>query len=273
VVKPTTLSASRGVLRADGPDDVADVVRRVRAIARRAGIPGGEPLLVERFVDGPEIAIEGLLSNGGLEVLAVFDKPDPLTGPAFEETLYVTPSRLPAADVVAANNALAAACAALGLVEGPVHGELRVSDGRATVIEVAARTIGGRCARALAFGHGRSLEELVLAQALGMPLEDRRRTEGAAGVLMVPIPGPGILVAVEGQDQARAVAGVTGLDITVAPGRFVAPPPDGDRYLGFVFARGAHPAAVEHALREAGARLQVHLDTSGAASGASAACS
>jgi hypothetical protein len=106
-----------------------------------------------------------------------------------------------------------------------------------------------------------------------MPLEDRRRTEGAAGVLMVPIPGPGILVAVEGQDQARAMAGVTGLDITVAPGRFVAPPPDGDRYLGFVFARGAHPAAVEHALREAGARLQVHLDTSGAASGASAACS
>lgn len=272
VVKPTTLAASQGVLRADGPDDVAAVVRRVRAIARSAGVAPGAPLLVERFVDGPEVAVEGLLSDGALDVLAVFDKPDPLTGPAFEETIYVTPSRLPSADVAAATAALAAACGAVGLVEGPVHGELRVSGGRASVIEVAARTIGGRCARALAFGHGRSLEELVLAQALGVPLEDRRRAPGAAGVLMVPIPAAGRLVGVEGQDEALTVDGVTGLEITVAPGRFVAPPPDGNRYLGFVFARGARPALVEHALREAGARLVVRVDTTHDVAGTPSAC-
>jgi biotin carboxylase len=260
VVKPTTLSASQGVLRADGPGDVAVVANRVHAIARGAGVDDRAPLLVEHFVAGPEVAVEGLLSGGHLEVLAVFDKPDPLEGPAFEETIYVTPSRLPSADVEAASHAVAAATAALGLVEGPVHGEVRVSGGRATVIEVAARTIGGRCGRALAFGHGRSLEELVLAQALGLPADDRASLAGASGVLMIPIPSAGRLVGVDGKEAARAVPGIVDVEITVAPGRFIAPPPEGNRYLGFVFARAPEPAEVEGALRAARHVLTVRLE-------------
>ncbi|MDE3086615.1 MAG: ATP-grasp domain-containing protein [Acidobacteriota bacterium] len=259
VIKPTTLSASQGVLRADDPDEAVAVARRVRAIADRAGVAPTAPLLVERFVAGPEVAVEGLLVHGALEVLAVFDKPDPLDGPAFEETIYVTPSRLPAADLAAAAAALQGACRAMGLSEGAVHGELRVSGGRASVVEVAARTIGGLCARALRFRSGASLEELVLAHALGRPLAERP-AEGASGVLMIPIPSAGLLLGVEGTDAARAVAGVTEVDITVAPGRPVAPPPDGDRYLGFVFAAGPGPAAVEAALRAAGDRLVVRVE-------------
>lgn len=259
VIKPTTLSASQGVVRADDADGARAAVRRVRAIAGRAGVPPAAPLLVERFVPGPEVAVEGLLVEGRLEVLAVFDKPDPLDGPAFEETLYVTPSRLPGADLAAAGAALQSACRAMGLVEGPVHGELRVSAGRASVIEVAARTIGGLCARALTFGPGASLEELVLAHALGRPRHDSR-AEGASGVLMIPIPGTGVLGAVEGVEAARAVPGVRAVDITVPVGRPVAPPPEGDRYLGFVFATGAAPGDVEASLRAAGDRLVVRVD-------------
>ena len=259
VIKPTTLSASQGVLRADDPAQARAAALRVRAIAGRAGVPDAAPLLVERFVDGPEVAVEGLLVDGRLEVLAVFDKPDPLDGPAFEETLYVTPSRLPADDLAAALAALQGACRAMGLAEGPVHGELRVSAGRAAVIEVAARTIGGLCARALTFGAGTSLEELVLAHALGRP-RPGGPAEGASGVLMIPIPRAGVLAGVDGTEAARAVPGVGGVEITVVPGRPVAPPPEGDRYLGFVFAAGPDPATVEAALRAAGDRLVVRVD-------------
>ena len=259
VVKPTTLSASQGVLRADGPDEALAVVRRVRAIAGRAGVAPGAPLLVERFVPGPEIAVEGMLVGGELEVLAIFDKPDPLDGPAFEESIYVTPSRLPAADLAAAVAALEGACRAMGLVEGPVHGELRASGGRAAVIEVAARTIGGLCGRALRFGSGASLEELVIAHALGRS-PAHGPAEGASGVLMIPIPRAGSLAGVDGTEAALEVPGVTGIDITVVAGRPVAPPPEGDRYLGFVFATAGDPGAVESALRAAGHRLVVRVD-------------
>ncbi len=275
VVKPATLSASQGVLRAEGPGEVAAVARRVRSIATEAGVDPEASLLVERFVPGPEVAVEGLLSDGELEVLAVFDKPDPLDGPAFEETIYVTPSRLSPADQEAARRTLAAATRSLGLVEGPVHGELRVSEGKASVIEVAARTIGGHCGRALAFGHGRSLEELVLAQALGLSVPDRAPVAGASGVLMIPIPGPGLLRRVDGQEEALEVPGVHAVDITVAPGRFVSPPPEGNRYLGFVFARAREPDEVERSLREAGRRLKVRIepDPVGAVTQSRATCS
>lgn len=265
VVKPTTLSGSRGVLRVDDAGELGSTVARVRRIASEAGVPAGSPLLIERFVAGPEVAVEGLLRAGELTVLAVFDKPDPLEGPAFEETIYVTPSRLGAADLEAAISALSAAARALGLVEGPVHGELRVQDGRAAVIELAARTIGGLCARTLAFGTGHSLEELVLAHALGTKLGGLGTTGAlapattAAGVLMIPVPKAGKLVSVEGQVQARALPGITGLEITAIPGRPLAPPPEGDRYLGFVFAAGAEPAVVEASLRAAQEVLEVRI--------------
>ena len=260
VVKPATLSASLGVLRVDDPASLPATVSRVRRIAGAAGVPDGESLLAERFVPGPELAVEALLDRGRLEPLAIFDKPDPLDGPAFEETIYVTPSRLPAADQQAALSAVESATRALGLGEGPVHAEVRVSDGRALVIEVAARTIGGLCGRALAFGTGHSLEELVLAQALGVSLTDRRPDTRSSGVLMIPIPRAGTLRSVEGRQAALAVPGVTAVDITIAPGRRLAPPPEGGRYLGFVFARARRPQEVEKALRTAGALLDVQID-------------
>jgi biotin carboxylase len=203
-----------------------------------------------------------LVVSGQFRALAVFDKPDPLEGPAFEETIYVTPSRLAPDDRAAVISGAAAATAALGLVDGPVHAELRVRHARAVVIEVAARTIGGLCSRALSFSTGRSLEELVIAHALGLPVGPTGAL-GASGVLMVPIPRAGTLVEVRGQDEARAVAGVTDVEMTIAPGRAVAPVPEGNRYLGFVFARDSTPARVERALRRAWALLDVRVDGDG----------
>ena len=260
VVKPVSLSASRGVIRADDPADAEAAAARVRAILDEDGHPADEPLLIEQYVPGEEVAVEALLRAGRLEVLAIFDKPDPLTGPYFEETLYVTPSRLPAAvqDGIAAT--VTGAAAAIGLTEGPVHAELRVDrDGRPWVLELAARTIGGLCARTLRFAAGVTLEELVLRHALGLPVDPRRETV-AAGVMMLPIPRAGRLTAVQGQDEARAVPGVTALEISILPGRPVLPLPEGDRYLGFLFARASSPAEVEEALRTAHARLEILID-------------
>jgi len=256
VLKPVDRSGSQGVIRADDLDAAHAAAARVRALC-------DGPLLVEQYVPGIEVAVEGLLRDGELTVLAVFDKPDALEGPYFEETIYVTPSRLPDETLGRVGVVAARACAALGLAEGPVHAELRideVGDGdHVHVIEVAARSIGGLCARTLRFGAGIALEELVLRHALGMPLDDVARETGASGVMMLPIPAAGTLREVRGRDAARAVPGVTGLEITIPPGRAVVPLPEGDRYLGFVFARGDTPAAVETALRTAHATLEIDL--------------
>ncbi len=260
VVKPATLSASQGVLRADSPEGVVAVAERVRRIATGAGIDPQAPLLVERFVPGEEVAVEGLLDDGILDVLAIFDKPDPLDGPAFEETIYVTPSRHANRDIEAVLDSTRKATQALGLREGPVHAELRLRDGRAWVIEVAARTIGGLCSRALAFSTGRTLEQLVLAHAIGSPLDSLRREDRASGVLMLPVPRAGTLLGVEGVSRALAVPGVTDVQITIPPGRRVVPVPEGNRYLGFVFARARHPADAEAALRRALSVLEVRIE-------------
>jgi L-amino acid ligase C-terminal domain 2/ATP-grasp domain len=190
----------------------------------------------------------------------VFDKPDPLTGPYFEETIYVTPSRLDPSALARVDDVTGRACKGIGLVEGPVHAEVRIDGDRVWVIEVAARSIGGLCARALRFGAGIALEELILRHALGMPLDDLAREPAASGVMMLPIPRAGILRAVDGQDAARAVPGVTGLEITVPRGRRVVPLPEGDRYLGFLFARGETPAEVEASLRAAHAALEIDIE-------------
>jgi biotin carboxylase len=254
VVKPRTLSASRGVIRVDDDRSAAAAATRVLAMTR-------PPLLVERFVGGPEIALECLLRDGRLELLAVFDKPDPLEGPLFAETLYVTPSRHAPAALEQAAATVAAAAAAIGLRQGPVHAEARLTPAGPCVIEVAARTIGGLCARTLRFGLGISLEQLVLRGALGLPLGDLRRSDAAAGVIMLPVPRAGRLVAVDGLDAARAIGGVVGAEITIAAGRTVEPLPEGGRYLGFLFARGPTAAAVERSLRHAAARIEVRIDS------------
>jgi len=254
VVKPAGLSASQGVIRAD--DEAAAL-----AAARRADVIAcGAPLLVEEYVSGFEVAVEGLLRDGELEVLAVFDKPDPLVGPYFEETLYVTPSRFAPAVLAQVEQLTQRAARALDLLEGPVHAELRIDGRDVRVIDVAARSIGGLCARALRFGAGISLEEVILRHAVGLPLDGLVREDAASGVMMIPIPRSGTLRAVEGQDEARAVDGIVGLEISIGPGRPVVALPEGNRYLGFLFARGDTPAAVEQALRTAHSRVRITID-------------
>lgn len=253
VAKPLGLSGSTGVIRIDDASSAPATFERIRGIAGSADAP----LLVETFVSGPEVAVEGLLRGGELEVLAVFDKPDPLDGPYFEETIYVTPSRH---EVVGVVRLVQQACTALGLREGPVHAEARLAPEGPVLLEVAARSIGGLCARTLRFGAGVSLEELLLRHALGLPTDGLVREDAASGVMMLPIPASGTLREVAGQDEARAVEGVVGLEITIPPGRTVRALPEGDRYLGFLFARGGTPEAVEATLREAHARLRVVID-------------
>ena len=253
VVKPVSRSGSQGVIRVDDDVQAVAAAERVRAIVGPV-----EPVLVEAFVAGAEVAVEGLLVAGSLEVLAIFDKPDPLNGPFFEETIYVTPSRQPALVQAALAATVAAAAASLGLREGPVHAELRVgAHSRPVVIEVAARSIGGLCSRALRFGAGVSLEEVIVRHALGAGLDGLRREAQASGVVMLPIRAAGVLEKVSGQAEALAVDGVAGLEISIPAGRAVVPLPEGDRYLGFVFARGPTPAEVELALRRAEAALDV----------------
>jgi biotin carboxylase len=254
VLKPLTRSGSQGVIRADTEAEAEAAAKRIRAILDD---PQAE-LLVERFVPGDEVAVEALLHDGRLEVLAVFDKPDPLDGPYFEETIYVTPSRKPASVLGEVEAVVERAAEALGLTDGPVHAEVRLSD-RVTVLELAARSIGGLCSRSLRFGLGVSLEELILRHALGLPLDHMRREELASGVMMLPIPRAGVLNEVRGQDDARAVPGIAGLEISIAPGKPVVPLPEGDRYLGFLFAKADTPEQVEQALREAHAKLQVDI--------------
>ena len=260
VIKPLALSGSRGVIRADDGEQARAAAERIRAILAAAGEAADASLLLESYLPGEEVAVEGLLRGGRLEVLAVFDKPDPLDGPYFEETLYVTPSRLPAAVLGAVEATTARAADALGLREGPVHAELRVDGSQVSVLELAARSIGGLCSRALRFGAGISLEQVILRHALGLGLDDVARESTASGVMMIPIPGAGVLGAVDGQEEARAVHGIAGLEITIARGGRVVPLPDGDRYLGFLFARGASAAAVEFSLRDAHARLRIAIE-------------
>jgi biotin carboxylase len=256
VVKPVSRSASQGVIRVDDAAQAQAAQARVRAIVGN----DSEPLLVERYVPGAEVAVEGLLQGGELEVLAVFDKPDPMDGPYFEETVYVTPSRQPAPVLGAVTATVARAAAALGLREGPVHAELRIdAAGTSTVLELAARSIGGLCARSLRFGAGVSLEEVIIRHALGMGLEGLTRESQASGVMMMPIRAAGVIDRVTGTDDALAVDGVVGVEMSIPVGRAVVPLPEGDRYLGFIFARADTPQQVEDALRRAESCIQVHL--------------
>jgi biotin carboxylase len=266
VLKPLVLSASRGVIRADDPAAFVAAFRRIARLLdrtrteRRAREEGaGTRILVESFVPGPEVAVEGLLRGGSLEVLALFDKPDPLDGPFFEETIYVTPSRKPAAVQAAIAEATAAACRALGLVEGPVHAELRLPPEGPLVLEVAARSIGGLCSRALRFGAGVTLEEVLVAHAMAIPLAALGREPRASGVLMIPIPRRGVLHGVAGIEAARAVPHVEDLVVTAPEGREIEPLPEGDSYLGFLFARAERPEEAEAALRTAHALLRIDI--------------
>jgi biotin carboxylase len=264
VVKAVSLSASQGVLRADDAAAAATAARRIREVLAAARRPDREPLLIEEYLPGPEISIDGLVTGAGLTVTAVFDKPATPDGPTFEETLLVTPSRLPAPVLASAIATAGQAARALGLTRGPVHAELRI-DNRGTqprpaMLELAARSIGGLCSRALRFPGGQTLDELILASALGQPVPAASHSpDQAAGVCMLPVPRAGVLRAVEGRDSAAAVPGITGLTITIPVGQPVRPLPDGDRYLGFIFAAAGTPHEVEQALIAARDQLRVTI--------------
>jgi biotin carboxylase len=260
VVKAVSLSASQGILRADNPPAALAAARRIRQILAAASRPGDEPLLIEEYVPGHELSIDGLLHAGDLTVTAVFDKPDTPAGPTFEETVLITPSRLPGQVLSAAADTAEQAARALGLGHGPIHAELRIDERggqiRPVMLELAARSIGGLCSRALRFPGGQSLEEMVLANALGLRTSPRRLTR-ASGVLMLPVERPGVLRAVDGRTEAAAVPGITSLTITIPIGQPIRPLPEGDKYLGFIFAEGDSHQEVEEALAAARERLHV----------------
>ena len=264
VLKPVRLSASRGVIRADNPQSFTSAHARLRAILadpETAAACGdrARQYLIEEFIPGYEVAVEGLVVNRRLHVLAVFDKPDPLDGPFFEETIYVTPSQVPSGLQKAITDCADRAVRALGITEGAIHAELRYNERGPWLIELAARPIGGRCSAVLRFGAGVTLEEIIVRHALGMPIPSLQRERQAAGVMMIPIPGAGTLQEVRGVAQAKGVPLVEDVQITAHPGERLVPFPEGSRYPGFIFARGETPAMVEAALRDAHRRLEFVL--------------
>ncbi|HEX7971406.1 MAG TPA: ATP-grasp domain-containing protein [Thiobacillus sp.] len=259
VVKARRLNASRGVIRVDDARQLDRALTRVRHIQARAQRDADTcGLLIEAFIPGIEVALDGVLTRGSLQVLAVFDKPDPLDGPCFEETLYVTPSRLPAATQRELAAAVQRACVAAGVTDGVIHAEARINDAGVWLLEIAPRGIGGLCGRVLAATLGMTSAELVLRHAVGLPLP-AAANDTAAGVMMIPIPASGIFQGVDSLTAARDVPHVTGIEITAHPGQLVAPPPAGASYLGFIFSRAATPQDAETALRAAHAALTVRI--------------
>lgn len=266
VLKPLALSASRGVIRADTREEFVAAFERIRALLRSRDVQvlreeTSNFIQVERFIPGREVALEGLLDRGRLKVLALFDKPDPLDGPFFEETLYVTPSRLAPATQEEIVATVGQACKVLGLSHGPLHAELRLNREGPWVLEVAARSIGGLCARALRFEGGTSLEELVIRQALGEDVSGSAREGVAAGVMMIPIAQAGVYEGVEGVQAAEETPGVEEVIITAKAEQKLVPLPEGASYLGFIFARAATPELVGGALRAAHGKLRFRIRT------------
>jgi biotin carboxylase len=269
VVKPLALSGSRGVMRADDSDTFVAVFNRLGTLLRSVDVraerdPVHDTILIESFIPGREFALEGILHCGHLRTLALFDKPDPLDGPFFEETIYVTPSLLAEEDQASIARAVAAAARAVGLWHGPIHAECRINQSGVFVLEVAARPIGGLCSRALRFADGNqslvTLEELLLRHAIGEDVAGCSREAAASGVMMIPIPQRGVYRDVAGVEDARRVPSVEDVRITAKPDQLLVPLPEGKSYLGFIFARANTPYAVDVALREAHKCLRFTID-------------
>jgi formate-dependent phosphoribosylglycinamide formyltransferase (GAR transformylase) len=262
VLKPLGLSTSRGVIRANGPQEFIAAFARIRKLLKIPSIasmkdPALDYIQVERFLPGSEFALEGLVTEGQLQMLALFDKPDPLDGPYFQETIYVSPSRQPLSVQEAIRNTAQRAVTALGLHQGPVHAEMRVDGGRVWMLEVAPRPIGGLCAKALVFENGAPLEEIIVRHALGEDVSDARRRTEAAGVMMIPVRSAGVYKTVRGVDDAEAIADE--VIVTAKEGQRVLPLPEGNTYMGFLFAYGETALSVEERLRRAHNALQFEI--------------
>ena len=268
VMKPLAMSGSRGVIRVDNTCEFVRAFDRLRALMARSDVrierdSAHDMLLVESFIPGREYAIEGVLTHGLLQSFAIFDKPDPLDGPFFEETIYVTPSREPASVQDAIRTAVAAGAAAMGMTHGPLHAECRVNDAGVHLLEIAGRPIGGLCSKALRFvspGGQASLEEVLLRHALHEDVREFARERRASGVMMIPIPHRGVYKSVEGEREARAVPDIVDLTITAKPDTALIPLPEGKSYLGFIFARATTALGVEQALRAAHTKLRFRID-------------
>jgi len=251
VLKPINMSASRGVIRVESQVDFAAACERIAKITNESTDPFERShLLVEQYIDGIEVAFEGYLYDAQLQVLAIFDKPDPLVGPYFQETIYVTPSTLDKVIQHRIKRRVAEACHAFGLTTGPVHAELRIDHEDAWIIEVASRTIGGDCGRSLDNGLDMSIEEMAISLAIGKKLTTGQVTE-ATGVMMIPILTSGLLRRVEGLEEARRVPGIDKVDIVLPYGHELVPLPEGNQYLGYIFAHGEESETVTQSLREA----------------------
>ena len=265
VLKPLNLSASRGVIRANDEAEFCTAFERIKSLLKSLASLQTE-ILVESYIEGEEVALEGLMVDGKLTVLALFDKPDPLEGPYFEETIYLTPSRLPDDIQTSIKNMAEQSANAIGLTKGPIHAELRTrpdahntNEAGPWLIEMAARSIGGLCSRSLRFGDNLTLEDIILRHAVGEPVLPDREA-GASGVMMIPIPNAGILEGVNGTLAAQAVPGITEVTISIALSQEVVPLPEGDKYLGFIFAKAETPEEVEVALRQAHAKLSFEIN-------------
>jgi biotin carboxylase len=269
VLKPLSLSASQGVVRANNREEFVAGATRLKRLLESAEIRATresnlDQMLAEGYIAGREVAVEGLLTDGELRILAIFDKPDPLEGPYFEETIYVTPSRLPSETQRAVEKSFLNAIRAVGLTHGPVHGEFRINENGVWPLEIAPRPIGGMCARALRFqcekaGEIISLEELLMRHASSLPCADAPRESRASGVMMIPVPQSGTFEKLEGEQDARDVERITALEITARLHDYITAWPEGSSYLGFLFARGDNPEEVEAAIRAAHAKLQFTL--------------
>jgi biotin carboxylase len=264
VLKPLGLSASRGVIRANNTDEYVAAFERIRRILQQPEIrqfheAWNEAIQIEQYIEGREFALEGLMTRGELEVLAIFDKPDPLEGPFFEETIYVTPSRASREIQSVIVDTARQAVRALGLYHGPIHAEMRVNDHGVYMLEVAARPIGGLCARALRFTGGLTLEEIVILHATGNTPRDLTLFPPASGVMMIPVPQAGVYESVTGMEEALRTPGISDIVITAKTGQKLQPLPEGASYTGFIFAGGDDAAFVENALRTAHSQLKFEM--------------
>jgi biotin carboxylase len=265
VLKPLGLSASRGVIRANNSQEFEAAFLRITRLLTKtpdlARHPSSEYILVEEFIPGREFAIEGIMTRGCLKILTIFDKPDPLDGPFFEETIYTTPSRAPESIERAIRETCQQAVTALGLADGPIHAECRVNDRGVWMLEIAARPIGGLCARVLRFTSGLGLEELIIRHAIGQPVDLETLAPEASAVMMIPIPQAGIYQGVRGVEEASRLPGVESVEITAVPGQMLVPLPEGASYLGFIFVRATTPVQAEARVRAAHSKLSFDVQT------------
>ena len=264
------------MIRADDERQFTDAFTSLQSLLARPQIkaernPAHETLLVEGYIPGREFALEGILDRGVFRPLALFDKPDPLDGPFFEETIYVTPPRLSESDQESIVHTIAAAARALGLTHGPIHAECRVNERGVYVLEVAARPIGGLCAKVSEVRQGsRRPSEPEVASSVWRNCSSATRSASrstgtpgrpsAAAVMMIPIPRRGVLKGVDGLDEAAAIGGVEEVTITAKTDQLLQPLPEGASYLGFIFARRASSDEAVAAVREAHAHLSFDIE-------------